>query len=168
VIGKAIVLLPALACAALLFGRGESKPWKMDAIGSHDQPVVTPGSLDQVEAEANPERRAMAGVDFAAIAERNAEVSFFHGGAEDVIVELNAMTQSMEIARDSLMASKKTPGRNPELYKYAERRSRELLKRLEHFEQRMFVEDRSVVAVPKARVREIHDFWLDGIKGGKK
>jgi phage terminase large subunit len=139
----------------------------MDAIGSHEQPVVMPGSLDQIEEEPNPERRARAGVDFAAIAERNAEVSFFRGGAENVIGELNAMTKGLEIARDSLIASGKTPGKNPELYIYAERRSRQVLKRLEHFEQRMFVEDRSVVAVPKARVREIHDFWLDGIKGGK-
>jgi phage terminase large subunit len=129
--------------------------------------VVTPGSLDQVEEEPNPERRARAGVDFAVIAERNAEVSFFRGGAENVVGELNAMTKGLEIARDSLMASKKRPGKNSDLYKYAEGRTRELLKRLEDFEQRVYVEDRSVVAVPKARVREIHDFWLDGIKGGK-
>jgi hypothetical protein len=75
------------------------------------------------------------------------------------------MTMGLEIARDSLIiAGSKTPGRDAELYKYAERRSRQLLKRLGDFEQRVFVEDRGVVAVPKARVREPDDFWLGGIK----
>jgi hypothetical protein len=40
VIKKAIVILPVFACAAL-FGRGESKPWKMDAIGNEEQEMLT-------------------------------------------------------------------------------------------------------------------------------
>jgi hypothetical protein len=30
------------------------------------------------------------------------------------------------------------------------------------------VEDRELVAVPKARVEEIHDFWFDAIMGRKR
>ena len=85
-----------------------------------------------------------------------------------VAADLNVMQESTEIARDSLIASKETPGRNPELYKYVEIRSRKLLVRLDDFEQRMFVEDRDLVAVPKGRVQEIHDFWFDEIMRRKE
>jgi hypothetical protein len=127
-----------------------------------------PASLDQVKAESNPTRRAKAGADFAAVAERNAESAFSQGDMKVVATELNAMQESIEIARDSLIASKETPGRNPELYKYAEIRSRKLLIRLEDFEQRLFVEERDVVAAPKAKVQEIHDFWFDEIMRRKQ
>ena len=78
------------------------------------------------------------------------------------------MKESMEMTRNSLAASRKTPGRNPQLYKYFELRSHELLIRLEDFERRISFEDRDVVAVPKASVQEIHDFWFDGFMGRKK
>jgi hypothetical protein len=127
-----------------------------------------PASFDQVKAEPNPERRARAAVDFAAIAERKAEAAFSNGDMKQVAVELNTMKECMEMTRDSLVASRKTPGRDPELYKYAELRSRELLIRLEDLERRMLVEDREVVAVPKVRVQEIHDFWFEGIMSRTK
>jgi hypothetical protein len=127
-----------------------------------------PASIDQVKAEPNPERRARAAVDFAAIAERKAEAAFSNGDMKQVAVELTTMKESMEMTRDSLVASRKTPGRNPELYKYAELRSHELLTRLEDFERRMLVEDREVLAVPKAMVQEIHDSWFEGIMGRAK
>jgi hypothetical protein len=127
-----------------------------------------PTSLDQVKAEPDPERRAKAAIDFAAIAERNAEAAFSNGNLQEVAAELNTMKESMEMTRNSLAASKKTPGRNPQLYKYFELRAHELLIRLEDFERRMLFEDREVVATPKVRVQEIHDFWFEGIMGGKK
>ncbi len=127
-----------------------------------------PTSLDQVKAEANPERRARAAVDFAAVAEKNAEAAFAKEDMKGVAAELNTMKESMETARDSLVASKKTPGRDPGLYKYAELHARELLVRLDDLERRMFMEDRAVVTAPKAAVQEIHDLWFDGIMGRKK
>jgi len=127
-----------------------------------------PNSFDQVKAEPNPERRARAAVDFAAASERKAEEAFSNGDVKEVAAALNTMKASMELTRDSLVASKKTPGRDPEVYKYAELRSRELLIRLDDLERRMLVEDREVLAVPKARVQEIHDFWFEGIMSRKK
>jgi hypothetical protein len=127
-----------------------------------------PVSLVQVKAEPDPERRAKAAIDFAATAERDAEAAFSNGNMQDVAAQLNTMKESMEVTRDSLVASRKTPGRSPQLYKYFELRSHELLIRLEDFERRMSFEDRDVMAVPKARVQEIHDSWFDGIMGRKK
>jgi hypothetical protein len=127
-----------------------------------------PTSFDQVKAEPNPERRARAAVEFAATAEKKAEAALADGEMKEVVVELKTMQESMELTRDSLVASRKTPGRDPSLYKYAELRSRELLIRLDDLERRLLVEDREVVAVPKAKVLEIHDFWFDGIMSRKK
>jgi hypothetical protein len=127
-----------------------------------------PTSLDQVKAEPNPERRARAAVDFAAAAERGAENAFSNSDMRGVAALLNTMKESMETARDSLVASRKTPGRDPGLYKFAEQRSREILVRLDDLERRMFLEDRDVVTVPRAAVQEIHDAWFDGIMGRKK
>ena len=138
----------------------------MDAL-SNDEQVLKPTSLDQVKSVRQPDLRARAGIDFAAIAERNAEASFAKGDMNNMAAQLTAMKKSLEIARDAFIASKETPGRNPQLYKYAELHSRELLVRLEDFERRMFAEDRDLVAVPKARVQEIHDLWLDGILSQK-
>jgi hypothetical protein len=127
-----------------------------------------PTSLDQVRAEPNPEHRARAAVEFAATSERNAEAAFSNSDMKGVAAELNTMKESMETARDSLVVSKKTPGRDPGLYKYAEMHSREILTRLDDLQRRMYVEDREVVAAPKATVQEIHDAWFDGIMGRKK
>jgi hypothetical protein len=129
-------------------------------------PIPTP--FDQVKAEPNPERRARAAVELAVTAERNAEAALSNGDMKKVVAELTTMQESMEMARDSLIASKKTPGRDPGLYKHAELRSRELLIRLDDFERRLAVEDRGLVAVPKARVLEIHDYWFEGIMGRTK
>ncbi len=159
--------MPLLTCA-VLFGRGESRPWKMAPLKTAEPQGPIPASLEEVKAEPNSVRRAEAGADFAAVAERNAETAFAKGDMKVLATELNTMQESIEIARDSLIASKETPGRNPEFYKYVEIRSRKLLVRLEDFAQRMFVEDRDLVAAPKARVQEIHDFWFDEIMRRKQ
>ena len=127
-----------------------------------------PTSLDQVKAEPNPERRARAAVDFAVASEKAAEADFASGDMKALAAELNTMKESMETARDSLVASGKTPGRNPGPYKYAELHARDLLIRLEDLEQRMFLDDRPIVDGPKASVQEIHDAWFDGIMGKKR
>lgn len=127
-----------------------------------------PVSLDQIKTEPNPERRAKAAIDFAAAAELKAESAFSNSNLQDMAAQLNTMKESMEMTRDSLVASRKTPGRNPQLYKYFELRSHELLVRLEDFERRVSLEDRDLVAVPKAEIEEIHDFWFEGIMGRKK
>jgi hypothetical protein len=78
------------------------------------------------------------------------------------------VAESYEIAQGSLVASHKSPGRNPGPYKYAEMRSRELLIRLGDLEHRMDTGERELVASVKAEVQEIHDAWFEGIMGRTK
>jgi hypothetical protein len=125
-------------------------------------------TLDQVKSEPNAERRARAAIDFATTEERNVEAAYANGDLEQVRSGLKIVAESIEMARESLVASHKTPGRNPGLYKYGEQRSNELLVRLGDLEKRMDESERQMVAAPKAKIQEIHDDWFEGIMNRKK
>ncbi len=127
-----------------------------------------PSSLDQVRAEPNLEHRARLAVDYAALAERNAEAAYAKGDWDATSAELKNVEESLEAAQEALVASHKTPGRNPGPYKYAELRSRELLIRLGDLEHRMEDDERHLIARVKAKVQEIHDAWFEGIMGRAK
>jgi len=127
------------------------------------QPLPT--TLDQVKAEPNAEHRARLAIDYAAVAEKNAEADYAKGDAEGTAAELKNVSDSIQMAQEAFVASHKTPGRNPAPYKYAEMRSRELLIRLGDLEHRMDADERTMVSGVKTRVQEIHDAWFEGIMG---
>jgi hypothetical protein len=127
-----------------------------------------PSSLDQVRAETNLEHRARLAVDYAAVAEKNAEAAYAKGDIEATWGELKNVEDSFETAQEAFVASHKTPGRNPGPYKYAELRSRELLIRLGDLERRMDDEERNLIVRIRAKIQEIHDAWFEGIMGRAK
>ena len=127
-----------------------------------------PSSLDQVKADPNPEHRAKDAIDYASVAEKNAEAAYAKGDMQSVASELKNVEGSMDAAQEAFVAGHKTPGRNPGPYKYAEMHSRELLIRLSDLERKMDVDERSVIAGTKAKVQEMHDAWFEGIMGRKK
>src|SRR5690349_4939136 len=128
----------------------------------------SPATLDDVKSEPNAERRARAAIDYAAIAEKNVEAAYDKGDLEEVRTGLKIVAESMEMARESLIASHKTPGRNPGPYKYAEQKSRELLIRLGDLEKKMDENERGIIAPAKGTIQQIHDNWFEGIMGRKK
>ncbi|HEX4138207.1 MAG TPA: hypothetical protein VHY84_26595 [Bryobacteraceae bacterium] len=127
-----------------------------------------PSSLDQVKADPNPEHRAKAAIDYAAVAERNAEAAYAKGEPQIVEAELKNVEGSFDTAQDAFAAAHKTPGRNPGPFKYAELHSRELLIRLGDLEQKMDISERGNISALKAKIQEIHDAWFEGIMGRKK
>lgn len=127
-----------------------------------------PSTLEQVKAEPNPEHRARAAVDFAALAEKNAEAAYGKGDLEETSADLKTVEDSMEMAQAAFTASGKTPWRNPGPYKYAELHSRDLLIRLGDLERKMDVSERNIITGVKAKIQEIHDAWFEGIMGRKK
>ena len=127
-----------------------------------------PATLDQVKAEPSAEHRARLAVDYAAVAEKNAEAAYAKGDLDATSVQLKNVAESLETARDSFVSSHKTPGRNPGLYKYAEMRSRELLIRLADLEHKMDSGERDLITDVKGKVQEIHDAWFEGIMGRTK
>jgi hypothetical protein len=127
-----------------------------------------PTSLDQVKADPNPDRRAKEAIDYASVAEKNAETAYAKGELQSVATELKDVTESIDAAQEAFVAGHKTPGRNPGPFKYAEMRSRELLIRLNDLERKMDSSERSVVVDTRAKVQEMHDAWFEGIMGRKK
>ena len=127
-----------------------------------------PTSIAQVKAEPNPERRARAAIDYAAVAERNAEAAYDKGEIKSVEAELRNVEEGFDTAQAAFDAAHKTPGKNPGPFKYAEMHSRELLIRLGDLEQKMDVADRAVLTDVKTKVQQLHDNWFEGIMGRKK
>jgi hypothetical protein len=127
-----------------------------------------PTSLDQVKAYPNPQHRARAAVDYAAVAEKNAESAYAGGDIKRMTAELKTVVDSLEIARQSFAASGKSPGRDPGPYKYAEMHSRDLLIRLSDLEQKMDISERDSIQEAKTKAQELHDAWFEGIMGRKK
>jgi hypothetical protein len=125
-------------------------------------------TFDQIKAEANAERRARLAIDFALLAERDAEGTYTRGELDVVRDQLKTVREAMELAQSSLEASHKSPGRNPAPYKYAELKSKELLVRMGDLEKKMDSEERDIIGPPIARIQEIHDAWFEGIMGRKR
>jgi hypothetical protein len=127
-----------------------------------------PSSLEQVKADPNPDHRAKEAIDYASVAEKNAEAAYAKGEMQSVAAELKDVEGSMDAAQEAFAAGHKTPGRNPGPFKYAEMHSRELLIRLSDLERKMDSAERSVIVDTKAKVQEMHDAWFEGIMGRKK
>jgi hypothetical protein len=125
---------------------------------------IPASSFDQVKAAPNPERRARAAVEFAVTAERNA----LSNGDKKSCRGID--DHAREHGNDAGLSDREQEDAGTDLgpYKYAEIRSRELLIRLDDLERRLLVEDRELVAVPKARVLEIHDYWFERIMSRRK
>ncbi len=127
-----------------------------------------PSSLEQVRAELNAEHRARLAIDYAAVAEKNAETAYARGDLDATVAELKNVGETIQTAQEAFVASHKTPGRNPGPFKYAEMRSRELLIRLSDLERRMDLDERGLIAGVKTKVQDIHDAWFEGIMGRAK
>lgn len=130
--------------------------------------AALPLTLDQVQADPNPEHRAHAAVDYAAAAERAAESANQNGETDRFLAELKNMVVAMELARDSFAAAGKTPGRQPGSFKSVELRSHEILVRLGDLRHKLDEEQRVLIDGSIIKVQEIHDYWFEGIMGKKK
>ena len=130
--------------------------------------VASPPTLDQVRADPNPEHRAKAAVDYAAIAERAAESANDSGDAAGFGQQIANMVAAMELARDSFTSAGKTPLRQPGSFKSVELRSHDILHRLADLRQKLDADQRDLLDGPIMKVQEIHDAWFDGIMGKRK
>ncbi len=130
--------------------------------------AAPPASLDQVKSDPNSEHRARAAVDFAAVAERDAEAAYDKGDMAAVKSNLQTTQDAIELSRQAFEDWGKSASRHPGPYKYAETRSREILLRLNDLENRMDEPDRPLVEAPKNKIQEIHDAWFDAIMEKKK
>ena len=127
-----------------------------------------PLNLDQIRADPNPEHRSHSAIEYSAAAERNAEAAYSKGDLAAVKLELKNMQDAVELARQSLDQTGKSPMRHPGPYKFGELRTQEMLVRLGDLERNMDAEERPMLEGSKSKVQEIHDVWFDGIMSKKR
>jgi len=127
-----------------------------------------PPTLDQVRADGNPEHRAKAAVEFAALAERAAELANDNRDDARLATDIQNMVAAMELARDSFVAAGKTPNRQPGIFKGVELQSHQILHRLADLQNKMDLDQKAMLDGPIMKIEEIHDAWFDGIMGKKK
>jgi hypothetical protein len=119
--------------------------------------------LQLAKNEPNLEKRSRLALGNGDQAISEAREAYGKGEMKTVESRLAEVRESVELAQTALAATGKKPGRSPGPYKYAETKSRELLKRLEGLKQEMDSSERPMVEPVQNRVQEIHDAWLDGI-----
>ena len=123
--------------------------------------------LQQAKDEPNLEKRAMLALDNATQALTQAREAYAKGDNEHVTALAAEITSSVELADTSLRETGKNPRKRPKWFKRAESSTRELLRRLEGFQQQMDVGDRPLLDGAKAKVQQIHDAILLGVLEGK-
>jgi hypothetical protein len=129
---------------------------------------TAPGDLAHIQSEPRPDKRAHLALDNADAVLKQARDAYDKGDTQGVSTLLDDVQRSVELAQTSLKQTGKNPSRSPKHFKYAELKTRELLRKLDSFREAMSVTDRPAVDRVIATVQKIHDALLDGIMGKNK
>ena len=124
--------------------------------------------LARLQSEPNLEKRARAALNNAEEALKHAREAYKNGDNAAAETRLEEVEQSVELADSTLKQTGKNPSRSPKHFKYAELRTRDLLRKLDGFRDDMSVADRPALERVIATVQKIHDALLEGIMGKKK
>ena len=130
---------------------------------------AAPGRADlaQARAEQNAEKRSKLALDNASTAYKAAREAYDKGDAKATNDAIQEIQDSVELAYESLQSTGKDPRRSPKWFKKAEIDTRDLLRRLDAFENEMGFDDRPMLKNVKARVQQVHDDLLIGLMEGK-
>lgn len=124
--------------------------------------------LEAARAEPNLEKRSKLALDNAQAALKAARAAYDKGDDAAAASALEEMRQSVDLARDSLQQTRKNPRDHPKYFKQAEIATRDLLRRMETFQQEMSYVDRPLLESAKARVQRVHDELLIGLMEGNR
>jgi hypothetical protein len=140
--------------------------WITLAVGLVFAGILTAG-LKEVMAEPNLERRSRLALENAGTAYQSARSAYDAGNRDAATAALHEVQESIEVAYTSLQATGKDPRKSPKWFKKAEMDTRDLLRRLDSFQQAMSFEDRASVDPVKAKIQLVHDELLMGLMEGK-
>jgi flagellar biosynthesis/type III secretory pathway protein FliH len=129
--------------------------------------TVFAGSLLQVKAEANLERRSDLALEYANSALDAAREAYKSGDIDKTKSALDEVEQSIDLSYDSLADSGKDPHKSG-AFKRAELKARELVRRLDGLVQSASFTDQDMFERVKGRISSIHDDLLNGILSKKK
>jgi hypothetical protein len=124
--------------------------------------------LTGARAERNLEKRSKLALDNALAAYQAARAAYDKGDNERVAAAAAEIEESVDLAYTSLKETGKDPRRSPKWFKRAEIATRDLLRKLEGFQQEMSFSDRPMLDKVKGRVQQVHDDLLLGLMEGKK
>ena len=120
--------------------------------------------LSKVLAEKSLERRARLALDNANTQFRAASAAYKDDDLKSALVALQEVRDSVDLAYTSLKQTNRKP-RNSGDYKNLEIKTRQLLKSLEDFRQRMAVDEREHVESVAAHIQQVHDEVLNAVMG---
>ena len=123
--------------------------------------------LDAVKSEPDLEKRSDRALDLADKSLSASRDLYSAGEYKKALAGLEDMRQSVDLARDSLVESHKSPSKS-KYFKRAELRLRGLARRLEEFARDCALDDRPAVEALAAHVNQVHDDLLSGILEKKK
>lgn len=129
--------------------------------------LVTRADLKPARAEPNREKRAKLALGNAAAMLQAARDAYQKDDSAGVTADLAEMQESVDLAFTSLNDTQKDPRRSPKWFKYAEIQTRDLLRKLDTFQQDMSFQDRPLVDKVKEDVQQVHDKLLLGLMEGK-
>lgn len=124
--------------------------------------------LSAALAERNLEKRSRKALENAERVFKVAQQAYQRGDLERTQAALAEVRESVELAHLSLKQTGKNPARSPKHFKHAEIKTRELLRRMSHFQDQMAFDDRQLVEPVRERVHAIHEELLLGIMAKKK
>ncbi len=131
-------------------------------------PVPARADLNTALKETNLEKRSEKALDNASAALKEARKAYDAGDTAAVTAAISEIRASVELAAHSLRETGKNPRNHPKYFKKAEIGTRDLLRRLDTFQQEMSYADRPVLDAVKAYVQQAHDDLLAGLMGEKR
>jgi multidrug efflux pump subunit AcrA (membrane-fusion protein) len=130
--------------------------------------VPARGDLTAAAAESNLEKRSKLALENASAALKAARQAYDKGDNDQTAARAAEIQESVELSYKSLKATGKNPRKSPKWFKQAEIATRDLLRRMDTFQQEMSFMDRGMLDPVKARVQQIHDDLLLGLMEGKR
>jgi len=119
-------------------------------------------------AERDLGKRSKLALDNAADALKAGRAAFERGDTAKMTEAVTEMRQSVDLAYDSLKSTGKDPRKSPKWFKHAEIATRDLLKKVDTFQQDLNFQDRGMLNDLKTRLQQVHDEILLGLMEGKK
>jgi hypothetical protein len=124
--------------------------------------------LDQAKAEPNLGKRCMLALDNAFDGLTLARDAYTKGQSAQLQTYVKEIQESVALAETSLQETGKNPRKSPKWFKRAETSTRDLLRRLDAFQQSMDVSDRPMLDALKIKVQQVHEDLLLGVLEGKQ
>lgn len=130
-------------------------------------PAALHADLAKAMAEKNLEKRSKLALENADLVLKQARQAYGQGEMKQSEALLAEVRDSVVLAMKSLKDTGKNPRKSPKWFKRAEIQTRDLLRKLDAFEQEMSVMDRAMVADAKGAVQDVHEELLLGVMEGK-